>query len=188
MRNRVSLNILIFCFAIAGWLVPIHATDALLNEEVPILETTNFEVLRTDFGHLDVTIKANAMRHYQNGNVELIGEISIMALGHIVDQKEGAGAIYIQADLLSYNKKSHLCMIEGNVKVHQPDEQLHMQTERLSYDTEEATFFTDNPISIKHKKNSLSGGGLRASKDLKKYVIMAPTGTIQVQEASIAKN
>lgn len=161
-----------------GWCTPIYADFG-----VPLLETTQFELLATDSGRLYATIKADEMRQYENGNVALAGGIEIVLLGNKVDKEEGP--TQIQADTLSYNKEQGLCMIAGNVLVSKPQQSLSMHTEQLWYDTKQEIIFTELPIVITDKGHVLRGNGLRATRDLTKYMVTAPNGTVEIKQEPV---
>lgn len=171
----------VFCFVLVGLFTLAHAENELLSE-VPILETSQFELLHTSGGVLKLSIKANEMRQYKNGNLVLAGGIEITMLEDKADQEERP--TYVQADSLSYNKEQKMCTIEGNVLISKPGDQLKLVTEQLLYDMEEEVAFTEAPVTIEHKKNLLKGNGLRATKDFKEYKIKDPNGTLCMEEKS----
>ncbi|ROT46950.1 LPS export ABC transporter periplasmic protein LptC [Candidatus Cardinium hertigii] len=174
--------IVILYFISASWVVSVHAIKEGLDE-VPVLETTQFEILSTDNGVLKYAIKANEMRQYQNGNAALAGNIEITVLENTTDQDESQGITYIRANTLSYNKEQKICIIEGDVVITKPDEAFTLTTEQLSYDTEKEIIFTEASIVIKHKKILLQGKGLHTTKDFKKYKIHNPHGTANIDQA-----
>ncbi|WP_419241193.1 LPS export ABC transporter periplasmic protein LptC [Cardinium endosymbiont of Nabis limbatus] len=180
--DRFNCFIGLFYFVIMGWWIPLYA-EKDFQEEIPLLETTQFELLGTDGGHLRLTIKAYQMRQYENGNVSLSGGIEIFLFDNKADKEEKP--IRIQADRLSYNKEEDLCMIAGNVMVSKPKQQLTIHTEQLWYDMKKETLFTEVPIVIKDKENILKGSELRATKDLTKYTITAPNGTVDIKQEAV---
>ncbi|WP_342264993.1 LPS export ABC transporter periplasmic protein LptC [Cardinium endosymbiont of Philonthus spinipes] len=174
----------LFCFMVIGWYTPLYADD---QDEVPLLETTQFELLGTERGRLDITIQAGEMRQYKNGNVTLAGSVTIVLLGNTFDKE--AGPIKIQADKLSYNKAQNLCMLAGNVLICKPEHSLTIQTEQLWYDTKQEIIFTELPIVITDKEHVLKGSGFRATRDLTKYTVAAPNGTVEIkQEPALGAN
>ena len=177
-------NSRLFYFVIMGWFTPVYAD---LPGEVPLLETTQFELLRTDGGRLDLTIKADEMCQYENGNITLAGGIEIVILGNEADKEEGP--THIQARRLSYNKGQGLCMVAGNVLVTKPQQQLKINTEQLCYDMKKEIIFTEMPVVIVHKEHVLKGSLLRATRDLTKYTVTGPSGTVDIkQEAVLGAN
>lgn len=156
---------------------------ANFQEGVPLIETTQFELLGTDDGNLHLTIKASEMCQYENGNATLAGGMEIVLWGNKADKEEGP--TYIRADTLSYNKEQGLCMIEGNVLVSKPQKQLSIHTEQLWYDIKQEIIFTELPIVITDKENVLKGSGLRATRDLTKYTVTGPNGTVEVKQEAV---
>lgn len=174
------------CLILIGLCAPAYAENDVLNE-VPLLETIQFELLGTDCnGRLQVTIKAHEMCQSQNGNVTLTDDIKIAILSNKVDQEKAP--IYIQANKLLYNKEQSLCIITGNILISVPEKQLTIRTEQLSYDMKQEIIFTDLPIVIAHKSHELKGIGLRATRDLTQYTITMPNGTAEIDQAPVLKD
>ncbi|AXI24475.1 LPS export ABC transporter periplasmic protein LptC [Cardinium endosymbiont of Sogatella furcifera] len=171
-----SLMVLWYGLSI-GCFVPAYAA---LEKSVAILETTQFQLLGTEHGRLALTIKADEMCQYENGNITLSGGIEIVLFNHKMDGEEGP--IHIQAGTLSYNKEKELCMVEGHVLVSKPQQQFSITTAQLWYDMKEEILFTELPIVIADKENVLKGSGLRATRDLTKYTITAPNGTVDIKQ------
>ncbi|UWW97298.1 MAG: LPS export ABC transporter periplasmic protein LptC [Candidatus Cardinium sp.] len=159
----------------ACW-VPLYADS---QKGLPVLETTDFELLGTDGGSLHLTVKAHKMCQYENGNATLAGGITIV----LYENKED-NPTNIQADTLSYNKAEDLCVLAGNVLLSKPQQQLSIRTEHLSYDIKKEIISTALSIVIVDKENILKGSGLRATKDLTKYTITNPSGAVEVEQAS----
>ncbi|MCT4696838.1 MAG: LPS export ABC transporter periplasmic protein LptC [Candidatus Cardinium sp.] len=164
-------------------IAPFVPAYAALEEAVPLLETTQFQLLGTEYGRLSLTIKADEMRQYENGNITLSGGIEIVLFNHKMDKEEGP--IHIHAGTLSYNKEKELCIIEGNVFVSKPQQQFSITTAQLWYDMKEEILFTELPIVIADKENVLKGSGLRATRDLTKYTITAPNGTVDIKQEEV---
>ncbi|MGI2261836.1 LPS export ABC transporter periplasmic protein LptC [Candidatus Cardinium hertigii] len=183
---RSNYLIVRLCLSVIALSAPAYADNDLLDE-VPLLETIQFELLGTDCsGRLQVTVKAYEMCQSQNGNVTLTDDIKIVVLNNKVDQEEGP--IYVQANKLLYNKEQSLCIVTGNVLVTVPEKQLTIRTEQLSYDMKQEIIFTDLPIVIAHKSHELKGIGLRATRNLTQYTITTPNGTVEIDQAPILKD
>ncbi|CDG50047.1 Lipopolysaccharide export system protein LptC-like [Cardinium endosymbiont cBtQ1 of Bemisia tabaci] len=183
---RSNYLIVQLCLALIGLCGPAYAENDA-PDEVPLLETTRFELLGTDCnGRLQVTIKAYEMCQSQNGNVTLTDDIKIVILSNKVDQEKAP--IYIQANKLLYNKEQSLCIITGNILVSVPEKQLTIRTEQLSYDMKQEIIFTDLPIIIAHKSYELKGIGLRATRDLTQYTVTMPNGIVEIDQAPVLKD
>ena len=166
-------------FIIMAWWVPLYA-DLQGKPPVPVLETIGCKLMGTDGGRLHVTVQADKMCQYENGNVTLAGGIAIVLFENENDKK--GGPIHIQADTLSYNKEEGLCILAGNVLLRKPEQQLTIRTEQLSYDIKQEVIATALSIVIADKEHILKGNGLRATKDLTKYTITAPSGEVDIKQ------
>lgn len=157
--------------------------QANITLEVPLLETNQFELLGTDKGALEITIKASNMYQYENGNLRLTDVIEIFIVGDKINQDKGP--IRIQANKLFYNKQKGLCMIAEKVLLTQPEQQLSIETEELWYDMNKEIIFTTLPIVVTHKEHVLKGTGFRATKDLTNYTVTAPSGELDVNQEAV---
>ena len=63
-----------------------------------------------------------------------------------------------------------------------PEQQLTIRTEQLSYDIKQEVIATALSIVIADKEHILKGNGLRATKDLTKYTITAPSGEVDIKQ------
>ncbi|WP_243018249.1 MULTISPECIES: LPS export ABC transporter periplasmic protein LptC [Candidatus Cardinium] len=172
----------LFLFAIISWSAPVYAENDL-PEEVPLLETTQFELLGTNSGKLRISIRAYEMRQYESGNITLTGGIEIIILSSKSDK--GEGPIHIQANRLSYNKEKNLCVIAGNVLLTKPQQQFKINTEHLCYDMNQEVIFTEAPVVIADKEHVLKGSLLRATKDLTRYTVTGPSGTVDIKKETV---
>lgn len=116
------------------------------------------------------------MCQYENGKVRLAGGVAIVLFGNKEEWHT-----HIQADILSYNKEQGLCMLAGSVLISKLQQQLSIRAEQLWYDIKQEIQFTELPIVMEDKENVLKGSGLRAKRDLSKYTVTAPNGTVTVK-------
>ncbi|MBX9889679.1 MAG: LPS export ABC transporter periplasmic protein LptC [Amoebophilaceae bacterium] len=167
--------------------MPLYAETTLPDDEVAVIETTQLELLATDLGILKYNLKAATMCQYKNGNLTLHGGVEITLLDEATADHKEEEATYIQADKLSYIKTSALYILEGNVRINKPTENLKITTEKLSYHTEENIVYTDLAIEIEQNNNILKGVGLHTTKDFKKYSIGSPNGILDTKEFNEVK-
>ena len=165
--------------------MPVYAETTLPDDhEGAVIETTQLELLATDLGILKYNLKAATMCQYKNGNLILHGGVEITLLDEATDDHKEEGVTHIQADKLTYIKASELYVLEGNVRINKPTENLKITTEKLSYHTEENIVYTDLAIEIEQKNNLLKGVGLHTTKDFKKYSVGSPNGILDTKEVN----
>ncbi|WP_204594647.1 LPS export ABC transporter periplasmic protein LptC [Cardinium endosymbiont of Culicoides punctatus] len=194
MNGRKPMNLIrvllrFSFFSIIGISTSVHAQDQLYDQ-IPIVETTQFELFRTEQGALTLMVKALEMCQYKNGNAVLNGNIEITVIETTIeeniDTEEKISRIesptFIQADKLFYDKEQKKISLNGNVMITSSKKNIKITTEQLSYSIEKELIFTDAPITIINKKNILQGVGLCATKDLKKYTIHNPHGVLEEEQ------
>ena len=174
----------LFYFVIVGCFTAVYAENRNnLSQEVPLLETTQFELLGTNHGRLHLNIKAYEMRQYANGNITFTGGIEIIMFEPKLDKDPNSTRI--EANSLSYDKEQGLCVLTGSVLLSKPDKGLKINTEQLCYDITQEVIFTESPVVIVHKEHLLRGSLLRASKDLTKYTISGPSGRVDAKKEAL---
>lgn len=187
--NLIRVLLRFSFFSIIGISTSVHAQDQLYDQ-IPIVETTQFELFRTEQGALTLMVKALEMCQYKNGNAVLNGNIEITVIETTIeeniDTEEKISRIesptFIQADKLFYDKEQKKISLNGNVMITSSKKNIKITTEQLSYSIEKELIFTDAPITIINKKNILQGVGLCATKDLKKYTIHNPHGVLEEEQ------
>jgi LPS export ABC transporter protein LptC len=143
----------------------------------PLIEITNVNAYYSDSGKVKINLRTPLQQEYKS-------EDRVFPKGLIVNfydpTLKNNGRLV--ADSAFYSKKEKLWTAVGNVVVTNLLENKALLSDTLHWNTVKKIFYTSAPIKITSPKDKLTGKGIEAQQDLKRYQIGKPKGIITVKQ------
>lgn len=143
----------------------------------PMMIVKEVETLYSDSAKLKVKLKAKEQWEYSNGD-------RIFPQGVHIDfyDETKVPSTTLIANSGKYTKATDSYSVIGNVRIFSnKGETQKLNTEELNWNPKTEKVHTDKFVRIETAKETLTGTGLEASQDFKKYKILKPQGVFANQ-------
>ena len=169
-------NRLVIVFIFLGILVacePVGKTLAQKEEQerIPTQESWNPKILINSDERETVQAQADYSAQYENPR-------EVVFYGHVrLDffDEDGAHSSLMTADTGRIDDQTHLFVARGNVVV-TSDSGMTLSSSRLTWNEQEKSIYTDQPIVLTTRTDTLYGVGFESDARLENWVITRPTG------------
>ena len=143
----------------------------------PSIEITNVNAFFSDSGKVKINLQTPLQQEYKN-------EDRVFPKGLLLNffdnQLQNNGRLV--ADSAFFSKKEKLWTAVGNVVVTNLLENKKLMSDTLHWSQVKKIFYTTAPVKITSPKDNLTGKGIEAQQDLKKYQMGKPKGIITVKQ------
>eukprot|EP01132_Coremiostelium_polycephalum_P000335 gene335-427_t len=146
--------------------------------EIPLIESTQIEVLYSEGAQVLVKLCAASRLQYKNGNSAY--PLGVQATCYDQHQKITAT---LRANSAYQLADQELWELKGDVEVrgyHDGKEQ-QLNTEALYWDAKTTKIYTDKFVRLETDNELLTGYGFEAMQDLSYYAMDAPKGFVNVE-------
>ncbi|MHB9147517.1 MAG: LPS export ABC transporter periplasmic protein LptC [Candidatus Amoebophilus sp.] len=178
ISKKYLFNLLIFILLLTLSL----ANNQDKKQELPLIESTNMEVLYSEEGIVVAKMCAESRLQYENGN-------SIYPAGMYVEcyDKQKKLIATLRANTAYQYVDKEMWELKGDVEVkgyHEGDEQ-QLNTEELYWNLKTNKIYTDKFVRLETGNELLTGYGIDAMQDLSYYSMSSPEGFVNVDSAEI---
>jgi LPS export ABC transporter protein LptC len=141
----------------------------------PILEMNDVNTFYSDSAKLKVNIRAPKQLEFENGDRHFPKGIDI-------DFYDETGKISsnLKANSAKYFKNTGIYTAIGNVRINSLIKKEKLNSEELNWNPSTHKVYTEKFVRIETQEEILTGNGLDADQDFKKYKIINPTGIFAV--------
>lgn len=157
--------------------VEVHAVTK--KDSLPLMTTTNIDLLYTDSARLKAHLTAPLAEDYGGSIPKTFFTQGVFVRFYDEFEKENSS---LKADYAEYSEKEQLMLAKKNViVVNIKGEQLN--TEKLIWDGKRQKIHTDAFVKITTADQVIMGNGLESDQTFTEYEIKDITGTIMLNEA-----
>ena len=172
---------LLFFFSLCGLLV---SCDSEMAEEAektiyqgPLRTLDNAEIIHSDSARLKAKILADKVYNMQNGDREAPEGLFITFY-----EKNGSKSSTLKADYAYYTEENKIWHAQGNVIVHNIENQETLKTEELFWDPQSGDVNTEKFVKIETPEEVITGTGLVAKQDFSTWSLKQPEGIFVIED------
>jgi LPS export ABC transporter protein LptC len=172
---------LLLVFSLSGLLL---SCDGEMAEEAeksiyqgPMRTLDNAEIIHSDSGRLKAKILAKKVYNMQNGDREAPEGMFITFY-----EKDGTKSSTLVADYAYYTDENKIWHAQGNVIVHNMENQETLKTEELFWDPESGDVNTEKFVKIETPEEVITGTGLVAKQDFSSWQLKQPEGIFVIED------
>lgn len=171
-----TLRLMIKYFSLIFFLNSIFYLKIKAQDDLPFaLECLNFSFLYTENGRVILKFEASEILRDKEEN------ITLPQGGKITYYNENGTVKFIAtAKTAKSNNDLSVWDFGGGVSVHA--DQVNLYTETLCWNKKNETIETEDPITIIHNENKMTGLGLFSKQDLSYYKIKKPIAHLSLKE------
>jgi len=139
----------------------------------PTLIVKNVETYYSDSAIVKFKLTTNEQWEYPNGDRLFPNGLKI----EFFEKKNFQPKAILLANSGKYTRSTEIYSVKGDVRIYSLDkEKQKLFTEELHWDPKQEKVYTDKFVKIDTEKETLTGTGLIATQDFKKYKILKPQG------------
>lgn len=176
MRHHFVLTIILTLLGLVACDTKEKAKNAS-QYEGPMMEITNVNAFYSDSGKVKINLQTPLQQDYKN---EDRAYPKGLLLNFFDSQLQNNGRLV--ADSAFYSKEAKLWTAVGNVVITNLLEDKKLISDTLHWSPVKKIFYTAAPVKITSPKDNLTGKGIEAQQDLKKYQMGKPKGIITVKQ------
>ena len=172
---------LLFFFSLCGLLI---SCDSEMAEEAektiyqgPLRTLDNAEIIHSDSARLKAKILADKVYNMQNGDREAPEGMFITFY-----EKDGSKSSTLKADYAYYTEENKIWHAQGNVIVHNIENQETLKTEELFWDPQSGDVNTEKFVKIETPEEVITGTGLVAKQDFSTWSLKQPEGIFVIED------
>lgn len=185
MHNKPFLILsLLLAFAVV-YTAPISLAAEEVDNSLPLIESTQLEILYSREGKVVFKITTPKMLKYKNGDQVCPEGIYIESYD---DDKTIVGEL--RANTVYHHVDSNQWDLKGDVEIKrfQDGKCIQLNTEEAYWNQEDEKIYTDKFVRIETNTELLLGYGLQAKQDMSFYSIQRPQGFVEEDElANLSK-
>ena len=178
MHNK-PLVILILLLASSVYTTPISLAAKEVDNSLPLIESTQLEVLYSRDGKVVCKITTPKLLKYKNGD-------QVYPEGIYVEQYDDDKTIVgeLRANTVYHYVDSKKWDLKGDVEIKrfQDGKCIQLNTEEAYWNLEDEKIYTDKFVRIETNTELLLGYGLQAKQDMSFYSIQMPQGFVEEDE------
>lgn len=175
-------TLLLLVMLLAGCENDIERINMITDEsEIPVVKSTNIEVIYSDSAKVKVQILAPFYQSYSNAE-EPYDEFP-EGMDVFFYNDSGKIESEIRADYTIYYAREQLWHATGNVVAQRLDNGDALYTEELFWDMEKEQIYSNSYTRVHNEDNILYGkNGFKSNQDLSNWQLIGSSGTINVQD------
>lgn len=181
VTNEIFHWPLLFFFSLCGLLI---SCDSEMAEEAektiyqgPLRTLDNAEIIHSDSARLKARILADKVYNMQNGDREAPEGMFITFY-----EKDGSKSSTLKADYAYYTEENKIWHAQGNVIVHNIENQETLKTEELFWDPQSGDVSTEKFVKIETPEEVITGTGLVAKQDFSTWSLKQPEGIFVIED------
>ena len=149
----------------------------------PLRTLENAEIIHSDSGRIKARVLAKKILNYQNEDREVPEGMFITFF-----EKDGSKSATLKADYAYYTNEDKLWKAQGNVIVHNIQNQETLKTEELFWNPQTGDVHTEKFVKIETPEEVITGTGLTAKQDFSTWSIKHPEGIFVIEDEDGAEN
>ena len=181
VTNEIFHWPLLFFFSLCGLLI---SCDSEMAEEAektiyqgPLRTLDNAEIIHSDSARLKARILADKVYNMQNGDREAPEGMFITFY-----EKDGSKSSTLKADYAYFTEENKIWHAQGNVIVHNIENQETLKTEELFWDPQSGDVSTEKFVKIETPEEVITGTGLVAKQDFSTWSLKQPEGIFVIED------
>ena len=172
---------LLFFFSLCGLLISCDSEMAeeaeKTNYQGPLRTLDNAEIIHSDSARLKARILADKVYNMQNGDREAPEGMFITFY-----EKDGSKSSTLKADYAYFTEENKIWHAQGNVIVHNIENQETLKTEELFWDPQSGDVSTEKFVKIETPEEVITGTGLVAKQDFSTWSLKQPEGIFVIED------
>jgi len=143
----------------------------------PMRTLDNAVIIHSDSGRIKAKVIAKKILNLQNEDREVPEGMFITFF-----EKNGTTSATLKADYAYYNSETKIWKAEGNVIVHNIENEETLKTEELFWDPASGDVNTEKFVKIETPDEVITGTGLKAKQDFSSWSLKQPEGVFLIEE------
>ena len=143
----------------------------------PMRTLENAEIFHSDSGRVKAIVKTKKLHNLQNEDREVPEGMFIT-----FDKKDGEVSATLEADYAYYSNETKIWKAQGNVIIHNMENEETLKTEELFWDPVAGDVSTEKFVKIETPEEVITGTGLKAKQDFSSWSIKQPEGVFVIED------
>ena len=143
----------------------------------PMRTLKNAEIFHSDSGRVKALVKTKMLHNLQNEDREVPEGMFITFY-----EKDGSISATLEADYAYYTNETKIWKAQGNVIIHNMENEETLKTEELFWDPNAGDVSTEKFVKIETPEEIITGTGLKAKQDFSSWSINQPEGIFVIED------
>ncbi|RLD23254.1 MAG: LPS export ABC transporter periplasmic protein LptC [Bacteroidetes bacterium] len=143
----------------------------------PMRTLENAEIFHSDSGRVKAIVKTKKLHNLQNEDREVPEGMFITFY-----KKDGEVSATLEADYAYYSNETKIWKAQGNVIIHNMENEETLKTEELFWDPVAGDVSTEKFVKIETPEEVITGTGLKAKQDFSSWSLKQPEGVFVIED------